>query len=496
VFVCQVADVDAGVTGRAASAGVTATGGSASNLVYTAATDTYTVDITPDSEGEVFVEIGAGVATDYAGNANTISNKLEFLYDGTRPTTTLSSPASNPTNVSPIPFTLTTSETVFGITASDFTVTGGTAGNLATSNADKTFTFDVTPSSCATGTGCTVTVGLPANTATDLAGNGVRAPGTVSRTYDATGPTVALSSTTSGSTNAPSITVTTTFSEAVTGFALTDIVKSANIALTGNFIDGSTAYIVTTTFNADGVATIQVPANVATDATGNGNQASSVLSVTSDRTQPTVVLAFTGVLASASGVNCNSGATDCSLDSPFELTAQFSEPVFGLTSSDFTFVTNVASVTVTAVTTSKYRLGVTPTNVNADVVVTIVSGAASDATGNVVATSNTVTVYYNALPYVTLVSRSVSTYANIRTAIFVFTVNQLATWKYKLVNQYSISDVPSFVNGASGAQVAAGVQQTISLTNVYTGLNQLHLTTTDATSNTLVRPSGLVLPNC
>ncbi|MFN8377757.1 MAG: Ig-like domain-containing protein [Anaerolineae bacterium] len=162
-------------------------------------------------------DVAAGVATDAAGNSNTAATQFSISYDGTAPTTTLSSTATSPTNTSPIPVTVTFSESVTGFVDTDVTVTNGTVSNFAGSNA--TYTFDVTP--IASGT---VTVDVAAGVATDTAGNGNTVATQFSITYDASAPTTTISSTATSPTSTSLIPVTVTFSESVTGFADTDVV--------------------------------------------------------------------------------------------------------------------------------------------------------------------------------------------------------------------------------------------------------------------------------
>ncbi|MCP4385564.1 MAG: hypothetical protein GY798_29845, partial [Hyphomicrobiales bacterium] len=64
---------------------------------------TYTLTVTPTSDGEVTVDVGVGVANDAATNGNTVASQFTIDYDGTVPTVALSTTASDPTNVSPIP---------------------------------------------------------------------------------------------------------------------------------------------------------------------------------------------------------------------------------------------------------------------------------------------------------------------------------------------------------------------------------------------------------
>jgi hypothetical protein len=72
-------------------------------------------------------------------------------------------------------------------------------------------------------------------------------------------------------------------------------------------------------------------------------------------------------------------------------------------------------------------------------------------------------------------------------ATFVFSVNQQASWRYRVVNQYDLSP-PSYIVG-SASLVASGSQHTISLTDVGEGLNTLNIELTDDTGNVYVTTS-------
>lgn len=118
--------------------------------------------------------------------------------------------------------------------------------------------------------------------------------GIVSSAFAATGgPTVVLSSTTGSSTNAASIPVTATFSEAVNGLASTSV-QATNATVSA--ISGSgVSYSFTLTPLAQGSTTVMIPADVATStASSTGNQASNLLTFISDTTAP-VITEVTGI---------------------------------------------------------------------------------------------------------------------------------------------------------------------------------------------------------
>ena len=102
------------------------------------------------------------------------------------------------------------------------------------------------------------------------------------------GPTVVVSTTAPDPTNTSPIPVTITFSEAVSGFEITDLVVVNGNA--GNFSGADDVYTadITPTVTDDTV-TVDVPADVANAVTGaKGNQAADQFSIVYDTVIPTV----------------------------------------------------------------------------------------------------------------------------------------------------------------------------------------------------------------
>jgi subtilisin-like proprotein convertase family protein len=191
--------------------------------------------------------------------------------DVTPPGVEISAAAPDPTNMSPIPVTVTFSEAVTGFDAGDLAVGNGTAGNFSGSGA--VYTFDLTPS----GPGA-VTVNIAPGVAQDGAGNGNTSAAPFSRTFDNVPPTVSLSSAVPDPTNASPIPVTVTFSEAVTGFDAGDLTVGNGTA--GNFSGSGAVYTFDLTPGGPGVVTADIAGGVAQDAAGNGNDAAPPFSRT------------------------------------------------------------------------------------------------------------------------------------------------------------------------------------------------------------------------
>jgi hypothetical protein len=137
----------------------------------------YTVDIIPSGQGAVTVNIGAGVCADAAGNDNAKASQLSRTYDNVAPTVMLSSTASNPTNVSPIPVTISFNELVTGFDVSDIVVGNGTTDSF--SGAGANYAVDILPS-----TQGAITVDIPGRAAQDAAGNGNTAATQLILIYD------------------------------------------------------------------------------------------------------------------------------------------------------------------------------------------------------------------------------------------------------------------------------------------------------------------------
>lgn len=92
-------------------------------------------------------------------------------------------------------------------------------------------------------------------------------------------PTVLITSTESSPSAADPIPVTITFSEAVTGFSVGDIVET-NCTLTDFVAVSSLVYTVDANPSAPGALTFDIAADVCTDAGGNGNYAAPQFAIT------------------------------------------------------------------------------------------------------------------------------------------------------------------------------------------------------------------------
>lgn len=123
---------------------------------------------------------------------------------------------------------------------------------------------------------------------TDLAGNFSSSAG-MGVTTDTAAPTPTFSSSAPDPTKISPIPVSVTFSEAVVGFAASDI--AASNGTIGNFSGSAASYTFNLTPSGQATVTANIAANVATDAAGNGNAAASQFSRRFDSVAPTVQIA-------------------------------------------------------------------------------------------------------------------------------------------------------------------------------------------------------------
>ncbi len=309
------------------------------------------------------------------GAVGSLSANADLVIDGIRPTAALSSPA--PDLVGDLfEVTVSFSEPVTGFDSADLMVTNGTVSGFAGGGAD--YSFGVIPSADGM-----VSVEVPADAAWDPAGNGNLAGGILSREYDATRPTVTLSSPSTDPTSVSPIEVTVTFSEPVTGFEAADV--SVTNGTLGDFAGEGATYIVSVIPSADGMVSVEVPADVVWDAAGNGNLPAETLVRTYDATTPDLTL--------------TTSSSEPTADDPIRVTATFSEPVTGFDAFDVA----VTNGTVTGFDGAGliYTIAITPA-ADGQVTVEIPAGAAWDAAGNGNLAAPTLSRRYQRSPAITV----------------------------------------------------------------------------------------------
>ncbi|MGY3090566.1 hypothetical protein ACVWYF_003621 [Hymenobacter sp. UYAg731] len=253
---------------------VTVTGGTLNSPSFAGSgSGPYTFTVTPSGTGTVTVSLAANVVNDANNTQNTASNAVSVQYVQL---VTAAPVVNAPANGS---LTNTTTPTYTGTAVANSTVTVYVDGSaIGTTTADGTGNFSLNqPTALAQGSH---TVRATAQTS----GSAVSANSTTNTfTVDTVQPTVAITSTTgaSGSTSGnATFAYTVTFSEAVTGFVAGDVTVT-NGTISGFTAVSGTVYTFNVTPAANGPVTVNVPANVAQDAAGNGNTgAASAYSIT------------------------------------------------------------------------------------------------------------------------------------------------------------------------------------------------------------------------
>ena len=134
---------------------------------------TYTEGVLISSQGTSYIRYKS---TDSVSNLETVKSST-LMIDRIQPTVSIGSSTSDPTIVSPIPITITFSESVTDFSIGDLNVTNGSASNFSGSGAN--YSADITPSTSK----LTVRVNIAGGAATDTAGNNNTAAAEFSRAY-------------------------------------------------------------------------------------------------------------------------------------------------------------------------------------------------------------------------------------------------------------------------------------------------------------------------
>jgi Concanavalin A-like lectin/glucanases superfamily/Bacterial Ig-like domain len=368
----------------------------------------YTVTVTGmNGEGEVIASIPAGVAQNASsvGNSLSTSSDNSVTFDNTPPTVTINQADSqaDPTNASPINFTVTFSEAVNNFTADDVVFTG-VAGTATVNVTGGPTTHNVAVSGMVSGE--TVAASIDAGVAQDAAGNPNQASTSTDNTvtFDNTTPTVTINQADSQAdpTNTSPVNFTIVFSEAVNNFTADDVTITGVAGTTAVEVTGGpTTYNVAVSGMASGeTVTASIEADVAQDAAGNGNSAStsSDNSVTFDNIAPAVT------------INQAEGQTDPTNTSPVNFTVIFTEAVDSFTAENVTIagIADSPNVEVTG-GPATFNVAVSGMTSSETVTASIEASVAQDAAGNgnsaSTSTDNTVTYIDHYWTYLPIISR-------------------------------------------------------------------------------------------
>jgi LPXTG-site transpeptidase (sortase) family protein len=467
-----VTGFDAGDVVLTGTAGATTAVVTGSSAIYDVAVSGMTND------GTVIASIIAGAAQDGAGNASAASTSADnsVTYDLTGPTVTVEQALSqsDPTNASPINFTVTFSEPVTGFDATGV-ILGGTSGATTAIVTGSDTTYNVAVSGMAIDS--TVSVAIPAGAAVDAAGNPSQASTSTDNTvtYDVTPPAVTVEQALGQAdpTNTAPINFTVVFSEPVTGFDGSAVLLTGTAGATTAVATGSdTTYnLAVSGMTGNGTVMAAIPANAAQDAAGNGNTASTSVDnqVTYDALGPTVT------------VEQALGQADPTNASPINFTVIFSEPVTGFDASDVN-LSGTASATTAVVTGSGTTYNVAVSGITSDgaVIASIPFGAAQDASSNdsLASTSTDNTVTYDTTgplvsigaPSVTITNSgpvsfpvAISGAASVNLTAGDITLNVTGTASGTVTVSDGASSTPTITvsgisgNGTLGISIAAGI---------------------------------------
>ena len=265
-------------------------------LTFDPATRTFTGTPTAADVGTVSVKVTASDGSDSVSDtfdivvsppADTTAPRVASIVRGTS--------SSSPTNADSLTWRVTFSEAVSNVDTADFAVSGTTATLSVSAVSGVTGAYDVTASG-GNLAGVTATVTLSIATGhniQDAASNALTnttPTGANDKSYvvDNTAPTVTITGV--PGTSSAAFTATFTFTEAVTGFVVGEI--TLGNATASNFtVTSTTIYTALITPTANGAVTVDVAADVATDAVGNGNTAATQVSSTYTMPVPTITIA-------------------------------------------------------------------------------------------------------------------------------------------------------------------------------------------------------------
>ncbi len=233
-------------------------------ITYTATVNSNTWSVTLSSAAQQGInpnEVITASVQDIAGNLGVHATRA-IKHDWQLPRVTLTNNVGALTNGA---FTVTVdyNEEVSGFVLTDIVLSNGLASDFTQTLAGRVWTLKVTP--IANGV---VTVDVPPGIAMDNVGNPNISSSQLSTTYDATAPSLTITTPTTSVTGA--FIATFTFSEAVTNFVGTDI-SVTNGTLGGFTTVSSSVYTATITPTASGTVSVSVSADRATDQAGNGN---------------------------------------------------------------------------------------------------------------------------------------------------------------------------------------------------------------------------------
>jgi hypothetical protein len=355
----------------------------------------YSFLVQPQANGLVVISVAEAVVTDLSGRGFSASNALNFTFDQTLPKLRDLSFASGETSTSPTPtvnFRLDKAASVslfLGTCSEDFKISQ-TEEKLGDGGIES---ISVTE-------GFLVDGSYPVMVQANIGEKQGTCMKVGDYLLDTERPTILLSSEAASLLNGPFL-VTATFSESVSGLSSEDIYVAGGMVLVApSVVPGTnyTQYRFTVQPLSQGLITVRVAENSATDAAGNLNLVSDNLTRNHDSVRPSVSL--------------SSPATEF-VNGPFSVKATFSESVTGLTLSDLSVTGGTASNVqeVSGSDSKEFSFTISP-NIEGDVSVKVLADGVLDSALNGNSESAVLTRVHDTLsPSVSVTSTS-STYVN------------------------------------------------------------------------------------
>ena len=351
-----------------------------------------TIDLqTSVSFGNVTLEIEAGAVNSNAGVLLEEAATLEVIYDAVQPTASFSFPNAGvfSTNESPVELEVVFSEpvnddsgaflTLAGSSLSSYTYRAYNRSADGYGERERVATVLLTPAA----DGTWVNASADAGGLHDAAGNLLTAVGDVAVLYDATAPQVSITSVGDDRgddfavadglivTNDSPLRFALAFTEDVLNVSTSSLVVGGTGEHSAAAVSGSgDAYELQLSSLAEGTYVVSVDSDAVADDATNAVVSGVSLTVRYDVTPPSVEL------SSSDATQYNATASD-----PFEVTAQFSEEVFGLGLSNFSFGGAFSSAELAAVSRTEYTLTISPSGQGA-VTVRLNDASVADAAGN------------------------------------------------------------------------------------------------------------------
>jgi hypothetical protein len=376
---------------------------------------TWTGTLTPNenvSDTTNLITLANTGVTDIAGNAGTGStDSNNYAIATVRPTATisLSNTVLNGSNGAQV--SITFSEAVTGLDASDFSVAHGSLSGLSTSDGGIHWSATLTPAAGVEASGNTIVLnnaGYQNASANTGLGNTVSAAFSV----DTISPSVTISSDVSALGLGKSANLTFTLSEASSTF------NAASINLAGgtlsNFSGSGSVYtaLFTPTAGSNAAGTVEIAAAAFSDLAGNNNQTGASLTLNIDTVAPSVTIASSG--------------SDLHIGQTATLSFTLSEASSNFTAEDV----HISSGTLSNFRGSglSYQADFTPApNTTGDVVISIASGSFTDAAGNGNNAAPNVTLATDLIAPAIAINSDKSTLGTGDTANLTFTLSEAST---------------------------------------------------------------------